>query len=874
MSFNSCIYDARDRGEISNEDADALLARYSDLTKRYSPIQARDELSRMLAIAGAEKQRRDLLGAKAKDQLLKDVMSYRTPHGAHDMIEATYNLWEGFGHAGYPGVKQLHEAYLGLIHAKMADVLNAFPRTMISGRRKSLVSMEDLRKASFGEKTTPEATALYKAFADAAEWVRQKRNELGGATPKRSDWGLPQSHNEAAVSRAFKGKTPAEARANWVKYISPKLDWTKMYDSMTGELFSADMPNDRKESILGHVWNTITTGGEINNRPSLGLKGRGSIATQRTDHRFLVFKDAQSAHEYNREFGTGDEFTQMMDHLHSMASDIAIMHRFGPNPAGMIEYTKQMLRLEAARAEIGETHRLRSVTNTNARIKVEHANNILDGFFEQYRGDRPARNALAISGTIARNWATGALLGSSAIPHLASNWMIQSFARHAGGIPYAKVIPELLSAFRHSSHEEMLRAGLDVENGLFHIGNGARQLNRFAKVANWSKWLPDRTTHWFGLTPIVEANKGAFFRGMMATLADLQKTDWANLPERIRSKMHGYGIRERDWRVMQTAELHTPAIGSAKWLRPIEVMEAGGANRTERHEQIMQAYGRTSLDPTRDAKEAARIAEDVGLKMFTYMHGEREIAVPANSMRARARIYGSSDAGTWWGQLRRSFGIFKGFIGSFMVSQIHSIVSEMARGLWKGAAYAAAIFTGMTLGGLVSLQLKQAKSGKDFLPMNPLTKTGFVTWLRAILTGGSFGVFGDFLASERSSFGVGPLETMAGPVAEWPLSLAEGTVDTVKNRFAGKTREPLGTTIADAAIKFARGNTPFLSTGWYTQAAFNRILMDQLQRMVDRNATHKQRMQEEHLRNDTGQKFTWRPGSMAPDRLPQITPSR
>ena len=881
-NYEAYIRDLVAQSKITPEDAEAILERYRDNLMRMAPKRAATEAERVRLIAEAEKARRDMLGEKAKKQLIKDVMSYRTPHGAKDMIEAMYSLWEGFGHAGYPGVKQLHEAYLGLMHAKMADVLNAYSRTFVSGARRQTVSMDELRKASFGEKADPKAVALYRSFADTAEWARQKRNELGGMTPKREDWGLPQSHDEAAVARAFGGKTPNEARANWVKYINERLDWSKMYDTTTGELFEKPGHNggpplellpERKQAILGHVWDTIVTGGEINMRPSLALRGRGSIATQRADHRFLVFKDAKSASEYNREFGTGDEFTQMMEHLHSMAADLAIMHRFGPNPAGMVEFMKQMLTEQRAKAEVGQPHQLRKIDHNNAKNKVDHANDILDGFFEQYRGDRPERNKLALAGTIMRNVVTSALLGSSAIPHATSNWLIQSFARYAGGIPAARVIPQLLRAFAHSSHEEMLRAGLDVENGLFNVGSGARQLGKMQKIANWSRWLPDRTTHWFGLTPIVEANKGAFFRGMMAHLADMQKIDWRDLPERIRSKLEGYGLRERDWRVIQTAKLHTPAVGSAPWLRPPEVMDAGGATDAARHEQILQAYGRTSLDPTRDAQEAAKIAEDVGLKMLTYMHGEREIAVPANSMRARARIYGNSDAGKWWGQFRRSFGLFKGFIGSFMVSQIHTIVAEAARGLAKGARYAAAVFIGMTLGGMVSLQLKQARSGKDFLPMNPLTSSGFVTWLRAILTGGSFGIFGDFLASERSSFGVGPLETLAGPVAGILVSLFSGSLEEIKNRYAQKKKEPLTVTGANAAVKFLRGNTPFLSTGWPVMAAYNRML-DQVMRMYDPNAIHRQRLEEEHLRNDTGQHFTWRPGQIAPDRLPRLTPSR
>ena len=185
----------------------------------------------------------------------------------------------------------------------------------------------------------------------------------------------------------------------------------------------------------------------------------------------------------------------------------------------------------------------------------------------------------------------------------------------------------------------------------------------------------------------------------------------------------------------------------------------------------------------------------------------------------------------------------------------------------------AAIFTGMTLGGMLSLQLKQVSAGKDFAPMNPLTKSGIVTWLRAMLTGGSLGIFGDFLASSHSSFGVGPLETLAGPMLEWPLSLAEGMVDEVKNLFAGKAREPVGVTAGNAAIKFARGAAPFTSTGWPLRAAWNRIL-DHIQMSFDRNAYHKQMEQEQRLMKETGQRYFWRPGHLLPDRLPRLTQSR
>ena len=69
---------------------------------------------------------------------------------------------------------------------------------------------------------------------------------------------------------------------------------------------------------------------------------------------------------------------------------------------------------------------------------MQDAAHILDCFFEQYRGEPPSHNWKALAGRIAGNVATSSLLGSSAIPHLASNWLIQSFARGAGGIPFMK----------------------------------------------------------------------------------------------------------------------------------------------------------------------------------------------------------------------------------------------------------------------------------------------------------------------------------------------------------------------------------------------------------------------------------------------------
>jgi hypothetical protein len=200
---------------------------------------------------------------------------------------------------------------------------------------------------------------------------------------------------------------------------------------------------------------------------------------------------------------------------------------------------------------------------------------------------------------------------------------------------------------------------------------------------------------------------------------------------------------------------------------------------------------------------------------------------------------------------------------------------------WHGAAYRVALAIAMMFGGVLAYSLKQASAGKDFPPLDPRTSAGFLTWVKGALTGLSGGIYGEFLSSERSSFGVGLLETLAGPVAEWGLNTVEGTMDTLKDAFAKYPHRGAGGTAAHvaqvagmAALKFVGSNTPFLTTGWPIRAAYKRMVINQLMKGVDPDATHKFRMQEDRLRNETGQHSWWRPGKMLPDRLPQFTPSR
>jgi hypothetical protein len=874
MSFVSCVRDAQARGEISNEDADNLVARFTELSRSMPPRAARDELQRQLAIQGAMKRRQQMLTVAAHDKMLKDITQFRTASGKKNVFEAGNSLFEDFGYAGYPSARFTGEALIGMAHSRMANFLEKLRRTIPTGRRINKPLMADIERGMFGEKVSPEAKGLADMLSETHEWLRQQFNEKAGDTiPKLENWGGPQSHDPGAVIRAggFK-KDPLKAKANWTKFIDDKLDWSKIRDPFTGEPFGKNVPSqERRTAILGHAWDSIVTDGRIDRAPTKQMMGGASVANSRTDHRFFVFKDADSKRVYDREFGSGDFFSQNMSHIHGMARDIALMDRFGPNPSGEIEYLKQLYDQEAAKAATGKPSMLEGFNHLTVLQKAEGAKTMLDGFYEQYRGANAAQGWMALAGTILRNNAMGSLLGSSVIAHSTSNWAIQSFARYLGGIPIASTIPQLLrSLASHATHAEILRAGLDVENGMFTVGAGARQMGALQKAANWSRWFPDRVTHLTGLIPVVEANKAAFFRGMMSHLADIQKTPWANLETRIKNKLIGYGLNERDWKLIQMAKPYEPSIGSAKWLRPNEVADISDKDPLD----ILRALGANDLDPTDAADRAQRGAFATAVKLLGYMHGEREVAVPQSSMRVRSIVYGRSEAGTWWGELRRSVGTFKGFIGSFMLTQLQAIQRELIANRYKGAAYIASVFTVMSLMGMLTLQLKQVAALKDPLPMDPRSKEGLGAWARAILTSGSFGIFGDFAQSDMSSFGRGPLETLAGPAFMLPLDAGQGSMDIIRNKLSGANKKPVSGIISDTIQRYLKGNTPLLSTAWPLRGAYQRLVLDQLQYLLDRDAHHKQREQEIRLKNETNQALWWHPGDMLPSRAPQMTPGR
>jgi hypothetical protein len=315
----------------------------------------------------------------------------------------------------------------------------------------------------------------------------------------------------------------------------------------------------------------------------------------------------------------------------------------------------------------------------------------------------------------------------------------------------------------------------------------------------------------------------------MGELAGYADRDLANLPAPLQRMFARYGLSAGDWDAIR-GPANVP--GGVDFLRATDVMAAmEGAGRAE--ERIAERY----------------------LEMILQ---ETEYAVPNGTLQAKARAYGGLQRGVFTDELWRSAGQFKMFGISVALLQGQRIATEiMERGMWRGAGFAFALLATTTLYGALAMQLKEIAKGRDPRPMDDEK-----FWGGALLQGGGLGIYGDFLASEQNRMGGGLARTIAGPTADvvaGALSLTSGNMaEWLQGEKTNAGRE---------AVRFMGGNTPGGSL-WYLRAAYERVVLDNLQRMADPDAASAFRRRISKQKKDFGNDFWWRPGKSLPDRAP------
>lgn len=812
MGFEDCMRTALEGGEINRPDHDRLIREYGKARARTlydNGEAAKAMLLKQLQAETVQKKRLAKLSLLAMTRIAGDLDRFRTPAGKRDMGRAALLMLEHYGEAPFDSVASREKAVAGEAMTRMTMAVERFQRGRLAGdkARMNRAQLPNLVKELFGEESGDAmAKAMASGVSEAMEFLRLRFNAAGGAIAKLENWGLPQRHDPNALRNA--------GLDAWRKAIQGRLDIGRMQHPLSGNPISAA----ELDEVLKSVWKSIVTDGMDELEPSTQRLGRGALANQRAEHRFLVFRDAENWLAYQREFGAGDPFASIMEHTRMMARDVAAMEILGPNPNGTIEWLKQQIIRDGAQA-------VTKTPGSKADEKALEQGARLDEVWGTMRGNFgvPVNAVGARIGGGVRNWISASILGGAALSSL-SDVGTGFVARKFSGVG-GSVLRDYITALLPSGRQEAIDAGLILEASLNALHQEARYVGAF--VGNGlTGYLADRVVSLTGLHAITQAGRHAWGLAFFRETAKQASKSFDQLSPFFRRRFEAYGLGEAQWNTIRSAALHKGNAGLTL-IRPKEI---------------------AALDPELASRYLGMVQMDA------------EYAVPSGGYRSRSYLTGGTRPGTVPGELMRGFGQLKSFAGVYaMLHGQRMYMDAMAGRKLTAATYGATLLLVSTFTGGMVLQLKQIAAGKDPQPM-----TDHRFWVSAMMQGGGVGLYGDFLFADINRFGGGLPNTIAGPAIERGQDLINLTIGNAIQLANGEE-----TKFGKELVQFARGNIPGGNL-WYIRLAWERLVLDQAQALLDPEAAKSFRTKRRNLAREKGQGYWWRPGETAPARGPNL----
>lgn len=859
-TFDQCITEALGKGEISAAAAAVAKEAYDDAraaADAMGPIEAdrvaADAAMKKLEAERVEARRRRQLMVRARLKAIDDIEAFKvkmgydgaTPpppgrpgaKGAADAL-AVELMMEGQGGragSGFASAQGRHRALVGKAHALMAEGIEAFEsRTGYDQRGRA--HLPNIVMEAFGKDSGDQAAkSIYAGFEEAAEWLRQRFNQAGGAIGKMENWGLPQRHDMMAVKKA--------GREAWVAAVLPRLDRAKMIDRATGAPFS----EARLKAALNDTWTTIVSGGANKRDPGEGL-GAGALWKRRAEERFLIFRSPEDWMAYQQDFGDPNVWELMVGHIDDLARDVALMQVFGPNPDAQLKWLLNRAKQAAVMEEVNGV--------AGAQKRAERIEVSVNDMMFHYSGaaSNPLRPGVARLGANARNIVSSSALGSAVLSEVPSSVIFGRMTRGFVGLdrngdmktmirlftdPKARAVARRTGFINEQATDGFIGAHRDGLR-LMSVGSDGADANSIARR------LPAFTLRASGLTAYVANIKRTFHGEFMGALHDLKDVSWDglathdDLSSELRLWMKDRGFTAQDWDVIRSTPVWEPEPG-VRFIRPIDVP-----------------------------------IEDLGLRLSEGIDMETRFLTPETTLWARARLVGQTRPGTVPGEARRIWATFRGFslTATKLYAQELAFRAFAGRSVWAGrghlAAAAAAGLAFLTVAGAVTIQLREIAKGNDPRPMDDPK-----FWGAALMQGGGLGILGDFLyAAEARNGKTAPIVAAgaAGQLFSDIWNLTGGNVLEVAGGLSDG--EDLGEAVEGAQIgretaRFA-GNYNPLASGWWSRAAFSRLVADNLQRALDPEAEEAFRRRARRLERETGQGQWWPQGQNAPERAPDL----
>lgn len=222
---------------------------------------------------------------------------------------------------------------------------------------------------------------------------------------------------------------------------------------------------------------------------------------------------------------------------------------------------------------------------------------------------------------------------------------------------------------------------------------------------------------------------------------------------------------------------------------------------------------------------AKKIKDQVASQLQAHLLDEQGMAVIEAGLRERTWMTVGAK-GTITGEVFKGLTQFKSFSAAFLMRQGSRMVAQ--EGLKGKAAYGVPLFVTMTLLGGLVVQLRELLNGNDpqtiYDSNDPKKAGGF--FMRSLVAGGGLPVLGDILVAGTDTSGRDANSFVSGPLGSDFSAVLGLTVGNLTQYNEGRD-----TNFGNEAFKFVKGKIPAQNL-WYTKAAINRMVFDEMQDVI------------------------------------------
>lgn len=633
------------------------------------------------------------------------------------------------------------------------------------------------------------AKQISDKMGEVFEGMRQRFNRSGGDIGKLDDWGLPQTHNLEKIAVAGK--------QTWVDKAEGLIDTSK-YVHEDGSYYSQQQIRE----LLEYSFDTLTSNGA--NKTEIGRQsfgGNSKVTSRHSESRVLHFKDADAWMEYQSEYG-GMQFVDLVEaHISGLSKDIALAENLGSNPKGSMK-----ILMDAAKKK-DWLNGLNADATGKSRKRAQM-------MFDEFMGQNTPQSQILANGFLAyRSMNVASMLGGTTLSSITDQAMIAKTAS-VHNIAYRKTFGELIKHLNPANKEDRKLAhslGLATQEMLGSIARWADDgltsvHGKSEAIARSSSSLATQVLRVSGLNALTAASKVGFTKILMDKYGTLTRTkNWSDLDALDRELLEGTGLSERAWEVMRLAEPVVDRNGN-------QLMSARSIY--EISDDKLLAFG----DPK-------KVKDEIASQFQAHLLDEQGMAVIEAGLRERTMLQ-IGQKGTIGGEIWRSMTQFKSFPTAFLMRH-GSRAMSLDKGTSK-AAYLASLFAMTTALGALVVQLKELASGNDPQIMydedDPQKAINFFT--RSAVQGGGLSFIGDILVAGQDATGRGLDSFMVGPFGNDVKTVAGLTVGNFTQYYEGKD-----TNATNEAYKAIKGKIPAQNL-WYTKAATNRMIFDEMQDMI------------------------------------------